>query len=1105
MNFKRYRKHPKSLFSIFLCLIIFLTTTQNIITVKSNKSKWDGVIYPVDDFLLPDIQNEVLLGRSVPVNVMWLNGGANNNRYDFRPYGTQIPPPFRGYFGQFEYLLSTGQPLYCVEWGKPAGNNGAGHNRVTDFSQLSEFKRDRLKEALLYGFNGTPIHGGHWQSEYKATQAIIWLIVQDQFNAGQEQMLIDIILNTDTHAKNVYNYIKSKISTHTIIPSFADYNSNTAPNYDMHWVVEGGVGRYRAILTDTNNVIGEFLGSLVPALNAQGFMTRIENGNQLIIDSVDIKNGNIIQSHKNLTENTPNLVFYQPAVAANQWKVGTDGLSDPVRSFFSLRTRNIGNLNIIKTSEDGVVAGLRFNVTNNVDYNQVHTTDVRGNINISSVKTGLYTVTEVNTPDRYVQPQSQTLMVNHNATTTFRFNNVIKKGRAELTKTDDISSNRLRGAVFGLYRTDTNVKINEYTTNNNGTFMTHIYNYGERLYLKEIKAPNGYTLNANQYHFTVTSHNQVIPIVVRNKKQMGRINIAKVDDDSNISLSGAEYDIIAKEDIITPDGVLQYRKDDIVDSVTTSASGNILSSPLFLGKYKIVERKAPNGYVLDTTVFDLEIIYSAQTVDIVTMPIVVRNKKQVGQIIIDLWGEKLVDWQKPMTRAFTTSDIYKPVYQLDKLQGGIYEVIAKEDIITPDGITQHRKGSIVETLTTDIKGNIISSPLFLGKYKVVQTIAPVGYFLSAIEFEIELSFTTQNEEVNFVYLKNENIRQKTKTSTFKSIEENEIYPNKEIYKDIKFGVFNVNQTLNLKENSLVDIIYIDDILEGYSNTDFPFGEYYIKEIETHESLILNENQYNFTFRPLPQTIPFIFIDINNGTPIHNPLKRGKIEINKTSDLPTEILEQGYVNKSLEGAKFTIYKKTNDVKLEEVEVLITDKKGFTESSLLPYGEYILRETKAPDGYILLNEEHSFNINENDTIIKFDIKNKVIKANVIINKKDESGKFLDGAVFGLYTKENLLINEVATQYGVAIINNVVYGDYYIKELVAPNGYLKSSDKYYFSVGDEEQNIEINIINNKIILPNEKPPYTGTDSNLFIFFIIFIISVLLLSLKLIKKHKN
>ena len=212
-------------------------------------------------------------------------------------------------------------------------------------------------------------------------------------------------------------------------------------------------------------------------------------------------------------------------------------------------------------------------------------------------------------------------------------------------------------------------------------------------------------------------------------------------------------------------------------------------------------------------------------------------------------------------------------------------------------------------------------------------------------------------------------RQKVTVSVKKEMEENTVYPNPEAYKDVQFGLYaaedilDVNGTVALEKDSLLEVITLDETLTGTVSMDLPIGSYYLQEIATNEAYILDETKYPIDFTYQGQETAIVEIVANNGQAIVNNLKKGQVELIKESDFPQGALEQGFQNLPLEGAVYGIY--STDGK--EVGRLTTDIKGYVKSELLPYGSYYLKEISAPFGYEINETEYPFTIGTDGQLI------------------------------------------------------------------------------------------------------------------------------------------
>jgi len=227
----------------------------------------------------------------------------------------------------------------------------------------------------------------------------------------------------------------------------------------------------------------------------------------------------------------------------------------------------------------------------------------------------------------------------------------VMKGAVELYKTDVESGNVLANAVYGIYFHD-GTEVGRLTTDIRGYAKSDLLPYGS-YYLQEITAPNGYVLDTTQYPFTIGADGQVITINATDKNQMGQITGTKtgevltgststVTEDGTLytptyqtqGIPNATYDIFAKTDIVTSAGIVKFKAGQLVDTVTTNAQGKFTSKQLYLGTYTLKEKQAPEGFVLDTTEYEVTLTYGGQNQSIVLSPITLSDERQ--KVIISL-------------------------------------------------------------------------------------------------------------------------------------------------------------------------------------------------------------------------------------------------------------------------------------------------------------------------------------------------------------------------------------------------------------------------------------------------------------------------------------
>ena len=295
--------------------------------------------------------------------------------------------------------------------------------------------------------------------------------------------------------------------------------------------------------------------------------------------------------------------------------------------------------------------------------------------------------------------------------------------------------------------------------------------------------------------------------------------------------------------------------------------------------------------------------------------------------------------------------IYTPIYSEQGLKGAEIEVYAAEDIYTSDGTLRLEKDALAETLVTDEAGKALSGELYLGKYLLKEKTAPEGFILSTEPTEITVTLGTVIAEIH-------NERQKTEISLKKELEKDAdfgIGDNGEIL-SVRFGLFAADE-LEAFDGS---IIPADGLIEEVTpNEDgeviftavMPFGaEYYIKELETDSHYLISEEYYE------------------SGELVTNKIIRGQIEGIKTD-------ESG---RSLSGALIGLFYPFETVFDTDTAIAVceTDSGGSFVFENIPLGEWIVRELKAPDGYILSNENNNAVITEDCEILSLKLINQKI---------------------------------------------------------------------------------------------------------------------------------
>ena len=310
------------------------------------------------------------------------------------------------------------------------------------------------------------------------------------------------------------------------------------------------------------------------------------------------------------------------------------------------------------------------------------------------------------------------------------------------------------------------------------------------------------------------------------------------------------------------------------------------------------------------------------------------------------------------------------------MSGAWFEIYADEDITTPDGTIRYTKDTLVDTITTDEKGTATSKLLYLGKYRVVETVAPYGTVINPEPHTVELTYSGQNEKVTNTSTSFTNDRQKVEIDLTKILEQDEkfnIGSNDEIL-NVSFGLYadedlKVSNGTVIPKNGLIEIITCDEKGKSQFTTDIPIGSYYVKEISTDNHYILSDKKYPVVFEYAGQDTATVHISVNDGEPIENEIIYGTI---KGLKIDRETGE------NIAGALFGMFK-AEEKELSEKTAILTaesNEEGIFTFENVPYGEYIIRELKPAEGYLPNEENYTVTISENKEIIEITIENDKI---------------------------------------------------------------------------------------------------------------------------------
>ena len=617
--------------------------------------------------------------------------------------------------------------------------------------------------------------------------------------------------------------------------------------------------------------------------------------------------------------------------------------------------------------------------------------------------------------------------------------------------------------------------IDTFYTDADGQLVTpEKLDYGKGYSLVEVQAPYGYVLDSTPVSFDVTEENStqeggitLIKVDKPNMAQKGTISVEKTGEvffGVNVSgeenkdviyqpvykvkgLAGAVYEITADEDVITPDGTLRYHKGDVVDTVTTDEDGTAKSKELYLGKYTIVETKAPTGMVINKEKHSVELTYAGQDVAVTETATSFVNERQKVKISL----EKILEQDE--TFGIGKND------EIKNISFGLY---AKEDIVSSSGTAIPADG-LIEIITLDENGAATANTdLPFGSYYVKEIATDEHYILSDTQYPFTFEYAGQDTET--VEIKVNDGKPIENKLIYGSVSGKKIDENGEALGGALIGIFKADETEFTKEHSIMTATSEKD--GSFSFAKVPYGKWIVREIEAPEGFVLDDTSYEVNIGENEQVIE---VEITDEY-IH-----GNIELIK--------VDADYPDNKLTGATFEVYKDVNgDGKLDDGDELIGNLEetatGIYEMKELLYGKYLVKETKAPEGFVLDKGVYAVFIEKDETTYKVENKagvgfiNEAMKGNLKIKKTSSDGK-VEGFTFRVTGVNGYDSTFTTDKNGEISVEGLRIGEYTVSE-VSDNvsaGYILPADKKVTVKVGETVEIEMH---NKL----RDTPKTGDD---------------------------
>ncbi len=797
---------------------------------------------------------------------------------------------------------------------------------------------------------------------------------------------------------------------------------------------------------------------------------------------------------------------------------------------------------------DGTLSGAVYGIYRDGTLVDTYTTDESGYFKTQEYVCGNYTVQEISPSEGYlldetvysVGAEAENYCIEHNPLSMTVTEDVIK-GNIAMIKHSDDGSTQIEtpevGAEFEVYLKSTGSYENaaeterDYLTcDENGFAQTKDMPYG--IYtVHQTKGWEGMEFMSD-FDVNISADGQTYRYLINNAEFESYIKVVKVDSESGnvIPYEGAGFEIYGSNGQKVS-MTFAYPTPTTIDTFYTNSEGYLITPEVLpYGEYSLVEVQAPYGYALDKTpiAFSVSSENAEKENSLTIVKVVKQNTAQKGKISVRKTGDIFTS-VATASSAYTNENgemivnptTYTPVFADGDLSGAVFQVIAAEDIVTLDGTIRANAGDVVAEITTDENGYAETEPLYLGKYEVREIKAPDGYVLNNEPKDVELTYAGQEFEVrDTVNTAFENEYQGVRISLSKVMENDELFGiyGEDCYASVRFGLFAAEDitaadSTFIPADGLISEVSLDENMTAVIAENIPFGRYYVQEIATDEHYVLNGEKYLVNFEYMGQDIRTVDIDCGQFV---NLLKRGRIEGHKVDDK----------SKPLENAVFGLF--TADcVKFSRDTAIMTstsDENGCFVFDEIPYGEYIIHEIEAPTGYILSDESYPVTVSEDGNVVEITAVNKPIT--VEISKRDVYGNELKGAKMQIIDSEGNIVDEWTSDGTDHIVTKIPVGNYTLKEIAAPDGYVIATDiKFSIDVygnvtvenadaaviAEDGTPIVIMVDEAKPSLPNTPRtvttdnPHTGVSSDNGICIYLMIGSVMLLSLIFASRKNN
>ena len=1088
-----------------------------------------------------------------------------------------------------------GRAIYCIEPGIGVHSGDQYTGRGEDFwdnypSSLNPtIPPNTIKEyigrIMTYGWQGNastswmssnPDHANQ-MAGYIATQLLVWETIvgerDSQFNhvdanaQGKNNVTEYISAEHPLRSQifSQYSAIESAVKRHTMLPSFFSSTAD-AGAYELKWDGE----KYSATLTDTNGVLGDYtFSSSTAGLNFS------VDGSQLTITSSQALKGSVTVKAEKISAQRSGVVVWTDGVTGGGTQdfatYGTT-VSDQMVGYLNLEVKT-GNMKLVKTSEDGKVEGISFTITGE-GYNATKTTNSAGEIDITDLNPGVYTVTEQSI-DKYEPQATQRVTIVSGQTATVTFNNVLKRGSLEVTKTSE--DGLAEGMTFHLSGTSlSGLPVDEYAvTDSTGVARFENVLIGTGYVLEEADTPIRYVVPDSQT--AVIEWNEVTDKTVNNILKKFRVTVTKSDVETGTpqgdgSLAGATYGL--------------YKGDTLIDSFTTDENGQFTTGYYVCDSdWTIREINPSEGYLVDSTIHhvgaepELYTIELNDTANDVTEQIIkgdiaiikhtddgetgIETPEEGAEFQIYLKAAGSYDAAKDSERDVLVCD-ENGFAQSKKLPYGTYivhqtkgwegrelmddfEVYISQDgqtyrylinnaafesyikvvkvdaetgvtipyagagfqIYRPDGSKvemtfTYPTPTTIDTFYTNAEGYLVTpEKLEYGSgYSLVEVQAPYGYVLDStpVYFDVTEDNSTEEGGVTVIEVTKSNMAQKgvikvSKTGeVFSSVQENEgVYQPVYEVTGLPGAVFEITAledvytpdgTLRYSAGEVVDTITTGEDGTAQSQPLY-LGKFQVKEIEfPHGMADTGENITEVELVYAGQEVEIT----ETSASFYNQRQKALVTLDK-------VLEQDEtfgigMNGEITAVTFGLYAQEDITAADGsiipadglLEIVSVDENGQAMCKTdLPFGSFYLKELSTDSHYLLNGETFPFTFEYGGPSLAVveiaandgeAITNELIRGEIRGLKTDENGTGLSGAVIGLFqsdetefTAENALATATSAEDGSFSFADVPFGDWVLKELESPAGFILSDEVIPVTVEEDGQVVEISLANERI----------------------------------------